>query len=152
VTYEGYDLLKSRETFVYGESGDSVEHSTYSDLDELTGRTVERFDAEGRLSEVVTYVVAETPESTKRIIYDESGRKSEERVSNGQGVETLVVTYKYDANGNIIEAREQNIAERSLRLTTYAYDEKQNLTEEREYSGLYLESQSITEYQITYRE
>lgn len=152
VTYEGYDLLKSREAFVYGESGDSVEHSTYSDLDELTGRTVERFDAEGRLSEVVTYVVAETPESTKRIIYDESGRKSEERVSNGQGVETLVVTYKYDANGNIIEAREQNIAERSLRLTTYAYDEKQNLTEEREYSGLYLESQSITEYQITYRE
>ena len=62
------------------------------------------------------------------------------------------MTYKYDANGNVVETREQNIAEKSLLVTLYSYDEKQNLKEEREYSGAMLESQSVTEYVITYRE
>ena len=150
--YEGYDILKSREEFIYGQAGESVEHKCFSDLDELLSRTIERYDAEGRLIEVASYLALETPESIKRISYDESGRKSEERTVNSEGVDTLVVTYKYDANGNVVETREQNIAERSLLVTLYTYDEKQNLKEEREYSGAMLESQSVTEYVITYRE
>ncbi len=150
--YEGYDMLKSREEFIYGESGESVEHKCFSDLDELLSRTIERYDAEGRLVELASYLTLETPESTKRITYDEVGRKSEERTTNAAGVDTLVASYKYDENGNVVEVREQNIAERSLVVTIYVYDEKQNLKEEREYSGALLESQSITEYVITYRE
>ena len=150
--YEGYDMLKSREEFIYGQAGESVEHKRFSDLDELQSRTIERYDSEGRLVEVASYLTLDTPESTKRIVYDESGHKSEERTTNSAGVDTLVVTYKYDANGNVVETREQNIAEKSLLVTLYSYDEKQNLKEEREYSGAMLESQSVTEYVITYRE
>lgn len=150
--YEGYDMLKSREEFIYGQAGESVEHKRFSDLDELQSRTIERYDSEGRLVEVASYLTLDTPESTKRIVYDESGCKSEERTTNSAGVDTLVVTYKYDANGNVVETREQNNAEKSLLVTLYSYDEKQNLKEEREYSGAMLESQSVTEYVITYRE
>jgi hypothetical protein len=62
------------------------------------------------------------------------------------------ILYKYDSTGNQIEWASYDTDESVIGKFLYKYDSEGNIIEKTYYKGEIMEPQSITEYEIVYRE
>lgn len=161
-----------RESYKYDETGNGFEHTQYSSNREgeekMTGRSINKFDKQGRLIESVLY-----KKDRKSVKYRQTYKYVDEKNSmqsktyNADGKLTNTRNYrrdifgdeipsgcidKYDQQGNKVERAWMNESHRPFRKMTYKYDNKNNLTEKSDYKVIQQDGKdvAIIKEQITH--
>ena len=147
--YEGYDVLKSRVEYNY--SDDEMVSTVFDSAGDMFSKSVERYDAAGRVVELVSYNCDDVVVSKCVTTYDEQGRVVEVRTTDGGDELLSTKSYEYDANGCCVKRTEEDKQASSLTVVLYSYDEHKNLVKERCYMGNYLVAQYVIEYDLVYR-
>lgn len=136
--------------------GKQSEESYYNSEGALLGKTITKFDDQGRTAEVLQYFAAGSLDEKRIYTYNDAGKLSETAYIDAAGVQTKKVVFRFDASYAITEEQTYNSANKLVQRIIYKYDEAGNVIKATTYSvaekfgGTVNELTGICEYAYQY--
>ena len=149
--YNSYGSLSSKSIYKYDSSGNMIESAWYDSDGSLFYKYIYKYDSSGNMIEEASYESDGSLGGKAIYKYDSSGNKIEGAWYRSDGLLFHKYIYKYDSSGNRIEEAWYDSDGSLFWKFIYKYDSSGNRIEAIGCGGEALIPESLTVYEITYR-